>query len=268
MLVRYEIQLDEGSRMPVDLTLQIPVDAQSLTISNLNEDNDTLGLQTDVEDIGLWKDVRFTTITRVIEVEYYDPNLVKEGEQRLFEFEWLSIYPVDSLSLTIRQPFGGSDIHSQPAMDEKFTGSGNIEYYTGELGSVPAGEVFTLSLMYTKNTSNPAYPALPVAPAMDVNETTPGKTPSPLSVVLWLLSFAVAVLVLVGIYYLWFHYKTREKQTHVVDGVGIRNPEKQMVFCHECGKRSSPGDIFCSNCGTELRRVDSFTKPLKAQNED
>jgi len=121
--------------------------------------------------------------------------------------------------------------------------------------------------MYTKNTSNPAYPALAVEPAVDVDEITPGKTPSPLSVVLWLLSFAVAVLLLVGVYFLWFHHKTREGQAHLVDGVGIRNPEKQMIFCHECGKRSSPGDIFCSNCGTELRRPSTFQKSLQVKDE-
>lgn len=268
MLVRCELHLDEATALPAQITLQIPVDAQSLTVNSLDDQGNPIRLENDAADIGLWKAVQFTSITRVIQVEYYDPNLVKEGDQRIFDYEWLSIYPVDSLRITIRQPFGGSDIRSQPALDEKFDGPGNIEYYTGALGPVPAGNLFTLSLMYIKNTSDPAYPALDVVPAVGVNEMTPGKTPSPLSVVLWLLSFAVAVLFLVGVYFLWFHHKTRENETRLVTGVGIRNPEKQMVFCHECGKRSSPGDIFCSNCGTELRRPEAFQKTLDAQEED
>jgi len=260
MLVMYSIELDENTPLPAEITLQIPIDAQSLSTTNLDEDDNVISLNTEAVDIGLWKDVHFTAITRNIQVEYYDPNLVKEGVRRTFEFEWLSIYPVNSLRITIRQPFGASNVHSEPSLDRRFTGAGNIEYYTKELGPIPAGNLFSLIMIYTKNPSNPAYPALVVEPAVTINEETPGKTPSPLSVVLWLLSFAVAVLIMVGLYYWWFHTTTVEEQERVVKGVGIMNPEKQVVFCHECGRRSSPGDSYCSNCGTELRRPKPFQK--------
>lgn len=94
-----------------------------------------------------------------------------------------------------------------------------------------------------------------VEAAEPIDESTPGRAPSPLSVVIWLLVAALAVLILLGIYYWWFQGKTSDEPVRSVPGVGILNPEKQAVFCHECGMRSRPGDYYCSNCGTELRRL-------------
>jgi hypothetical protein len=133
-------------------------------------------------------------------------------------------------------------------------GPGDATYYTQDVGTIPAGELFTLNLMYTKDTANLAYPVLEVEPAEPINNTTPGRTPSPMSVVLWLLTVAIAVLLLVSLYYWWFKANMMEKQEGMVQGVGILNPEKQAVYCHECGMRSRPADSYCSNCGTELRR--------------
>jgi ribosomal protein L37E len=48
------------------------------------------------------------------------------------------------------------------------------------------------------------------------------------------------------------------KTGRIVQGVGIMNPEKQAVFCHECGNRSKVGDHYCRNCGTELRHLEVF----------
>jgi hypothetical protein len=30
--------------------------------------------------------------------------------------------------------------------------------------------------------------------------------------------------------------------------------EAEVIYCHECGKRAQPGDVFCRTCGTRLRK--------------
>jgi len=254
MLVVLHIELVEDPGGKQMLALQVPTDADSLSIFKRTENEDPTPLDVEVFDIGKWKDIRFATDGRNIQVEYYDPNLVLESAQRAYEYQWLSIYSVDSFSLTVRQPFGAGSVHSEPPLNTRVSGPDNATYFTGKMGSIPAGELFSLSLEYTKDPTNPAYPALAVEPAKSVNDATPGRTPSPLSVIMWLLTVALAVLVLVSLYYWWFKSNVMEKRDRMVQGVGIMNPEKQVVFCHECGMRSRPADSYCSNCGTELRR--------------
>lgn len=261
MLVVFEIELDESNAVPKPMSFQIPKDAQLLAIYNREANNSVIQLEGEFELIGDWKSVQFTTTTHKIRIEYYDPNLIKQGNQRSFEFKWLSIYPVDEISVSLRQPLGASDVITEPNLGEKVAGSEGLDYYTADFGGVPAGSVFFLSLSYTKNTGNVAYPALEVEPALPINQEAAGRTPPPSSVVLWLLMVVVAVLIMVGLYYWWFRVNVLDKRERLVQGVGITNPEKQVIFCHECGMRSKPGDTFCSNCGTELRKPTQFERP-------
>jgi hypothetical protein len=123
-----------------------------------------------------------------------------------------------------------------------------------EAGQVEAGEAYPVFFQYEKDPSNPAYSALNVYAAEEINDSTRGRTASPLSVVIWLAAVALAVTILVGLYYWWFRRRAADQPTLPVRGVGIDNPEKQAIFCHECGSRSRSGDTYCRNCGTELRR--------------
>ena len=254
MLVVLNIERSGDTGEPVMLTFRVPAGSESLSVIRRTIDGERLPLPYEIVDDGEWKEVRFTTGSQTIQIEYIDPNLVKEEDRRFYRYRWLSIYPVDALTLTVRQPFGAGEIHAEPPLDEVETGPDQATYFTQDFENLLANELFTLDLVYTKDTANLAYPALDVEPAQPVTDATPGRSPSPLSVIMWLLTVAIAVLVLVGLYYWWFKSNVMEKQDRMVQGVGIMNPEKQVVFCHECGMRSRPGDTYCSNCGTELRR--------------
>ena len=254
MLVVYEITLENAISLPARLTFQIPIDGQLLAVSNRESDDSLTALETETSEFGQWKDVRFSSNTHQIRIEYYDPNLIKQGDQRIFVYEWLSIYPVGTLTVNVRQPLGASQVYTVPSLGEPITDADNNVIFSKELDGVPSGEPFSLRLIYTKDAANPAFPALDVDPAIEVNPTTQGRTPSPLTVVMWLLTFDVGVLVMLGLYYWWYARNISNKSERMVQGVGIANPEKEVVFCHECGMRSHPGDSYCSNCGTELRR--------------
>ncbi|MFW5713048.1 MAG: zinc ribbon domain-containing protein [Brevefilum sp.] len=232
----------------------MPAEAESLNVFERSSDGEKIPLSYEASEDGFWEEIRFSTEARIIQIEYTDPNIVKLEDRRFYDFRWLSIYPVETLTLTARQPFGAGEIHTEPELEDTETGPDEAMYSTGKFGPISAEELFSLNLTYVKNTSNLAYPALEVEPAVPVTDATPGRTSSPLSVVMWLFTVAVAVILLVGLYYWWFKSNVMEKQDRIVQGVGIMNPEKQAVFCHECGMRSRPVDSYCSNCGTELRR--------------
>lgn len=254
VLVTYEIELAPDTPLPKDVILQIPMGANIQVVASEDVNGELTNLDTDVTQIGVRQDIRFTAPTHSLWLEYQDPAIVKQEDLRLFEYNWLSVYSVEEFSIFVQQPFGASELMTEPLLIRIENNNLDQTYYMGEIGAVGAGELFSLDLRYTKNPGNESYPALSVSAAVPIDATTRGRTASPLSVVMWLLGVAVAVVIFVGLLYLWARAHRLEKRDHVVQGLGILNLEKQVVFCHECGMRSKAGDSYCRNCGTELRR--------------
>ena len=257
--VIYEIKLGETLSLPVELLIEIPAEAQILNVLNLTPQGRPVELTYKESQIGFWKDLRFSPAYPHIRIAYQDPNLVRQENERLYELQWLSIYPVNALSVMVRRPLGASEIVSQPALSALDDLLEGYQYYSADFGPVPAGELFTLTLSYTKETG--AFPALPVAPAVPIDDSAQGRTPSPVSVILWLLLASVSIVIIVALYHLWVQASLADTRERVVQGVGILNPEKRIYFCHECGMRSRLGDSYCSNCGTELRKPTPFDQP-------
>jgi hypothetical protein len=257
--VIYEINLAETLPLPEALLIEVPEEAQILNVLNFTPQGRPVELTYEESQLGMWKDLRFSPTGYRIRVTYQDPNLVRQGNERQYELRWLSSYPVNALSVMVRRPLGASEIISQPALSVSADQLEDFQYYMGDFGAVPAGELFTLSFSYTKDTGS--FPALPVAPAVPIDEAAQGRTPSPISVIMWLLLTSVAIMIIVTLYHLWVRANLADKRERVVQGVGILNPEKQIYFCHECGMRSRPGDSYCSNCGTELRKPTPFDQP-------
>jgi hypothetical protein len=257
--VIYEILLNEARPLPEELLIEVPAEAQVLNVLNFSPQGRPVELTYEESQIGYWKDLRFSPTGYRNRVAFQDPNLVRQGNERGYELQWLSTYPVKALSVTVRRPLGASEIVSQPALNGLADLLEGYQYYSAEFGAVSAGELFTLTLSYTKDTA--AFPALPVVPAVPIDDNAQGRTPSPVSVILWLLLTSVTIVIIVTLYHLWVRASLADKRERIVQGVGILNPEKQVYFCHECGMRSKLGDSYCSNCGTELRKPTPFNTP-------
>lgn len=261
MLLIYTIELSEAASQTRALTFQVPSAAQSLSVAHYNPDGEITALEFETSQSGAWKEVRFATAAKIVQIEYYDPELLKQGNRRVYEFQWLSIYPVKSFEITVRQPFGAREITAEPPLKVSDVCPGNTTYYSQNFGSIPSNALFSLTLQYTNEAANLDQPAPAVEPAARISEATPGRSPSPMSVIMWLLVVALAVLVMVALYYWWSKSNMMKNEDRTFLGVGVMNPEKQTVFCHECGMRSRPGDTYCSNCGTELRKFGQQNRP-------
>jgi hypothetical protein len=260
VLVIYEIELDENIALPQELTFDIPGDAEILSVLNFTTQHRPLELDYEQTQLGNWKELKLTTTTHRLRIEYQDPNLVRQGSQRLYEFQWLSIYPVAAFSINVRQPMGASDLETQPPLRRIGEQSNGEAHYAGNYRGIPAGYRLALSFSYTKDPKDSAYPALPVQPAIPIEGATPDLMSSPVTVILWLLVVSVAIVIVVLIYYLWYRSTFIKTDERFVHGVGILNPEKQPYFCHECGMRADPGNSYCGNCGTELRKPTFFDR--------
>jgi hypothetical protein len=257
--VIYEINLEESLPLPDTLLIEVPAEANILNVLNFTLQGRPVELSYEESQIGFWKELRLSPTAYRIRIAIQDPNLVRQGNERQYEHQWLSIYPVNALSVMVRRPQGASEIVSQPTLNVLEDLLEGYQYYSADFGPVPAGELFTLILSYSKDTG--AFSSLPVAPAVPIDHAAQGRTPSPVSVILWLLLTSVAIMIIIALYHLWVRASLADKHERLVHGVGILNPEKQIYFCHECGMRSRLGDSYCSNCGTELRKPTPFDQP-------
>jgi hypothetical protein len=258
VLVVFEITLEERLPLPQELTFEIPADVQVLKVYNFTPEEQPLELVYQSSRDENWKNLSITASYPQIRIEYQDPNLIRQDDQRWYDFQWLSFYPVGELSVNVRQPEGASDFQSQPPLLRRASIPEDDVDYTRIFGAIPANELFTLSFSYTKESDDAAQPELPVEPASPIDGNAPGRTPAPASVILWLLVASLAVVIVVGTFYWRYRTNIHNQQERFVQGVGILNPEKQAFFCHECGMRSKAGDRYCSNYGTELRKVTQF----------
>jgi len=69
-----------------------------------------------------------------IQVEYYNPELIKENKHRHFEFSWQGDYSVDSLSIQVQQPAGASNMVITPSLGKGVESADGLIYYTSQVG--------------------------------------------------------------------------------------------------------------------------------------
>ncbi len=254
VLIVYEIHLSETLNYPQEVAFPIPADCEVKKISIQRNDGELLPVAWDIHEEGDWQLVHFAAISPVTRLEYRDSSIAVSNSSRQFSFEWVSNAEVESFSLTVYQPFGASELETEPSLTQMEVLDDGRKVYSKNFGRMSSDELVWLDLQYEKDITNPDYPALSVSAVSPLNDSVIGHSATPLSVVVWLAAVAVVVMIMVVIYYWWINRRMQHKREHIVRGVGILNPEKQAVFCHECGSRSKAGDAYCRSCGTELRR--------------
>ncbi len=254
MWVVYTIEMTRAASLPEKISLTLPMDAQKLSVTNQIQENQFESIAFEEITTGGYKEISFSPAAPLIQVTYADPGISQQDSQRSFDYQWQSKYPVETLMIYIRQPSNAGQISTSPVLSPRIDEVEGFIYYTGEFSPVLAEVPFNLSMIYDIQSNDLGDGTPVVRAAAQIDDTTPGKTPAPMSVVIWLIIAAMAMVILLGIYYWWFQSRETDESERVVQGVGILNPEKQAVFCHECGMRAGSGDHFCRNCGTELRK--------------
>jgi hypothetical protein len=261
MLVIYRITLDPATTLPADVTLHIPVNVGDPSAVATRETNGQLLNLAYTRTIqGEWSAISFKSTAYQIQFEYYDPGLVKNGSTRNFTYTWAADYAVKALTLQVQQPVGASQMTLSPDLGNPITSATGLAYYDATVGAVAAGTQFKLSIQYQKNTDALSQPTQPVQASETLGPTTAGRTQSPSLVILVLVGLA-AILFIASIYILLrsnkieitFGENKRHKTHKRLQDEGNAAPQ-EGIFCHQCGKRAAPGDVFCRACGTQLRK--------------
>jgi len=260
MLVIYHIFLDPSTPLPANLTIQIPEQAgDPYNLAVRNEDGQLYNIPFTRVTNGEWGEISFSTPRPEVQLEYYDPALMRDGAKRSYTYQWPGPYGIQSLILQVQQPVGASGMQISPSLGEPKPGEGGLMYYGAEIGSIPAQKPFTLQLSYTKPDDQLSVQAEQVAPAAPINASTPGRATLG-SVWWWVLGAAAVLLIAVGAWWYWRSSRAEDNSTsrrrHApaqARSAGVSTPV-DTIYCHQCGKRATAGDVFCRSCGTRLRR--------------
>lgn len=260
VLVMYNFTLSSKASLPAEVQLHIPANARANAIAVCQADGKCFNTPYETRMEGGTTVLVIQATLPDVRVEYYDPNLQKDGANRHYTYTWSGDYAVDASKVSVQQPAGAQAMQIKPGM-KPTTGSDGLTYYEVDAGSLAAGQTFEIVVDYQKNDEQLTYNNLPVAPSEPLDSTESGRASltSTLPIVLGL----VGVLLIVGggVWYWRSGRQTpnnrRDRRVRRRSGAaspgGAEVAETSHIYCHQCGKRAIAGDRFCRACGTELR---------------
>ncbi len=252
MLVIYDFQLPDSTKLPVSVSMTFPKDAHLVAVASQSPDGSLLN----TDYIGPTVNEQWQSITIQIQtpttyhLEYYQ-TLSRTGKQRQFTYLWPGTYAIDHLSVSIRLPPDTTSVVTKPDMNSAkgADGSSNL---TKDFGALQAGQQLPLELTYTKTTDTLSVPAESVQSSKPLDSNTPGRVLLSNYVPYILGALGIIALGAGSIYLLQPHNRQafQKRQTHRPHAAAHG---KADIYCHQCGARAEPGDRFCRVCGTRLR---------------
>lgn len=261
MLVIYRITLASEVTLPASLRLRIPsrVGVPN-AVAAKQPDGSLINVPYDLQSSGDWGDLVFQAPTPEIQIEYYDPELIKDGMRRTFEYRWPGDYAVDMFSMQVQQPLGARDMVIAPSFGNGRSAPDGFVYYFSDIGKISLGQTFSVNLEYQKETDDLSLTDMPISPSGPISES-PLTSPGLADLLPYILALIGLVLLVGG--GLWYYQSGRDQLQ--VKPARRRNrgkpaeqeagqiEEGEHVYCHQCGKRANKGDRFCRVCGTQLR---------------
>lgn len=251
VLVFYVGDLPADTPFPVDVRIPIPpgVDVNAVAYTDVAT-GDLLSAEYDV----VAGEVAMSLPGPTFWIEFYD-DLIIDGDTRRYEVTWTSPYPVETLIWEIELPVGGRNLElDTEATSEAVTDPNNLPAFRVVEPGVDADETAALAFSYIK--TDDALSVEQLQPETSVGgETGAAATPSAFSdePPTWLVVLLLVVgLGLVGVVVWWF--LRQSGSIRVPGGRRAGGGDAAARFCTNCGARARPGDKYCRQCGTKLRR--------------
>ncbi len=253
ILMIYRITLASDTLLPANLTISIPSDAQINAVAMVDPVKGLVNAPYDTSLQGLWSELRLTSNSQQIQIEYYAP-LVKNGSVRHIVFEWPGEYAVDKLEANFLKPFGAESVSISLAPTDTGPGQDGLTNYRVQTNNLKAGQSFSLTIDYQRNTDDLSISSLPVQAVSTPGPETPGRV-SMTGFLPWVLAGIGVLLIVAGIVGFVVWQRSSQGNIKVKKNTAQREEsEDEFIYCHQCGKRAQPGDVFCRTCGTRLKR--------------
>lgn len=258
VLVIYKAMISPDVDLPTEVTLRIPAAAGNPFVVAVGPDAASVAdvvYQTQVN--GEWINVSFIATTPALQFEYYDPNLIKDGTSRSFQYTWLQDIAVQSMIISLQHPIGSSDYVVAPQAGNLVQGDDGFTYTVVDQGAVTAAQQVSLTISYQKSSDNLSVEGMQIEPSAPL-PAGPGSAINFSRILPWLL-FALALLLIAGGGY-WYWRSSRADSSPVTrrHRKPVTSAEKAAssadgIYCHQCGKKAEAGDRYCRSCGVRLR---------------
>lgn len=258
-LVIYKITIASQATMPAQITLRMPKTAsQPPTVAMKDVDGQLYNLNFTTTADGDWVKINFTAPSPNLQFEYYDPGLTKNGEARSFEFHWPGDYTVNNMVFVVQQPLHATQMTILPSQGAATTGADKLTYYGNTIGPVQSGQNFTYKISYNN-------PDGLTAPPGSVQPPNPIPSTQPTQQLTTIILIAMLGVILIGGGAGWFFWQRRPRRiepaqrrhtpasaARTSSGSSEGTRFGDTIYCHQCGKRAAPGDVYCRICGTRL----------------
>ena len=253
VLMIYRITLSSNTTLPASLSIRIPSETQINAVAIMDSTKGLVNVPYDTSVQGQWSVLKVITNSLQVQVEYYAP-LVKNGSARHIVFVWAGDYAVDKLDANFLRPFSADNVAISLAPTDTSPGQDGLTNYHIQTANLAAGQSFTLTIEYQRHTDDLSISSLPVKAASTPGPDTPGRV-SMTGIYPWVLAGIGVLLIVAGIvgFVVWQRggqsaIKVKKHTSHHEDS------EDEITYCHQCGKRTQPGDVFCRTCGTRIKR--------------
>lgn len=264
VLIIYRLTLSPKTTLPAQISLRLPQiigdKPSAVAMKDASGALVNLNYTATPDPGGEWVRIAFTTPLPELQIEYYDSRLVKDVTRRTFEYTWPGDYLIKALEIMVQQPVNSTQMQIFPSL-----GAGSINpddgltYYNASVGRVSAGTTFNVRLTYVKSDSKLSMTTQPVQPSSD---GTVFRTVLDNQSLLIAGGLVIGAILLFGIVALLSGYWKPGKKgsafrkRHAVRETEPREAAQSLdsaTYCHQCGKPSRPGDVFCRVCGTKIR---------------
>ncbi len=266
MLVIYRAVLSNDVALPADLTIRIPATAgEPNAVAVRSADGVALNADYELQVLDEWAYINMTTNYPEIQIEYYDPGIVRDETYLTFTYDWPGDYAADNVVMLVQQPTGATNVSTMPRLTEITRDSSGLLYLQGEIGAIGQGETFSMTVTYEKTSDDLTVNFLPIDSSQPITSETPGRL-SIDTALPYVMGVLGLLIIVIAAFWYWSTGRAQElpkKRTSKAEKrsrarvlepeMHDHNPYEQNTFCHQCGKRANPGDKFCRSCGTKLR---------------
>ena len=165
VLVIYKIALSPQTPLPAEITLRLPASVQKTAVVAVGTSAEAVSDKDVVSSVVPGADFTRVTIKangQFIQVEYYDSNLTKTGNERQYAFDWLGDFAVKQFRFGLREPLKSSNVKVDPALPAAGTDTEGFRFGEFTQADVKEGQKLSFAISYQRDTDSPSTSFLQV----------------------------------------------------------------------------------------------------------
>jgi len=278
VLFIYTGRLAPDVKLPVRLTFAIPKSSGGpSSTAGIDAQGNYRYLQYQTVEQGDLLLVSYTCPYPAFQFEYYDNQLVIQGNERKLDYVYTADFAIDALTLEIQQPIGASGLQTQPPATSTQNRDQFVYQYVN-VGPLAAGQTTRLTATYVKSDARLSGEilGLPTPSSVQFEDIPKAATPAglPTSTVILIAVTVVAVAAVVGVY-LWSQGRQKRRPAVAATPAPARRKGKRAratqpaansppgrpaapassanAYCHQCGRGLKADEIFCPACGARRK---------------